>query len=80
MSATEFCSGYVKSINLDRGFGFIAAEHDIFFHVDSLDESLDWDESLEQRRVLFRTITTSKGGRLNYLGGGQICRPSKSNA
>ena len=55
--------GYVKRLVLDRGFGFIAesGEPDVFFHAKDVDDDLLFDESLQDRRVLFNLIDTEKG-------------------
>lgn len=63
MTTTTIHSGYVKSINLDRGFGFLAEpdQPDIFFHVDELGPGLEWDETLTGRRVKFKVFGTGRG-------------------
>ena len=54
--------GVVKSLNLDRGFGFIEAEGgDLFFHVSDLAPALEFDAQLEHRRVVFDRQEGPKG-------------------
>lgn len=62
-TTTETHTGYIKVVKLDRGFGFLASpdQPDVFFNVQDVDESLDWDESLQERRVQFRIVGTAKG-------------------
>jgi cold shock CspA family protein len=54
--------GYVKSVRLDKGYGFIASpgQPDVFFHYTELVD-LPFDETLQERRVRFNIIGTSKG-------------------
>ena len=54
--------GTVKTVKLDRGFGFISRpnERAIFFHCKSL-SGLPFDDQLVERLVAFDLIDTSKG-------------------
>jgi cold shock protein len=57
-------TGVIAKLVLDRGFGFIQPDgktKDIFFHFSSLDESLPFDEALQERRVVFDVLDTQKG-------------------
>ena len=57
--------GTVKSIIVDRGFGFIAVpgEDDVFFHYRGLCGGLEFNEQLVERRVRFNVIESEKGPR-----------------
>ncbi|HEY2838334.1 MAG TPA: cold shock domain-containing protein [Pirellulales bacterium] len=52
--------GTIKNVVLDKGFGFITCAdggNDMFFHVSEIDQtSLQWDETLLERRVEFQPI------------------------
>lgn len=56
--------GTVKTVVVDRGFGFIAEANgpDIFFHVSDV-VGMEFDESLIERRVMFDVTTSPKGPR-----------------
>jgi cold shock CspA family protein len=56
--------GTVCRVVHDRGFGFISApgQPDVFFHANDLVD-LQFDDTLEERRVRFDMITTEKGTR-----------------
>lgn len=55
--------GTVKSVRVDKGFGFIAEPNspDIFFHLSALEEGLTLDESLVERRVRYSVVSTPRG-------------------
>jgi cold shock protein len=56
-------NGTVKHINLDKGYGFLEASgiQDTFFHVSQLADSLQFDELLKGRRVVFDVEQTERG-------------------
>lgn|GEM_PF-224716 len=59
-------TGYIKTLNLEKGYGFIstpACGKDVFFHFSSLHESLPFDETLQERRVVFDVEQSDKGPR-----------------
>lgn len=55
--------GYIKALKIEKGFGFISVHGspDVFFNVREIDDSLTWDETLQERRVQFRIVTTGRG-------------------
>ena len=56
--------GYVKNLVIERGFGFIACPdetRDYFFHFSNLAEGIEFDETLQGRRVCFELKETPKG-------------------
>jgi cold shock CspA family protein len=55
--------GYVARVKLDGGFGFIAALDmpDIYFHREYMNDSLEFNEQLQGRRVLFETEPGRRG-------------------
>ena len=57
--------GTIKTIIIDRGFGFIAVPNqpDCFFHASELSDDLPFDELLTERRVLFDIVESGKGPR-----------------
>jgi cold shock CspA family protein len=57
--------GFICSVKLDRGFGFVAMPDspDVFFHSQDLSEGLDFDERLLQRRVKFDIKASGRGPR-----------------
>lgn len=60
--------GTITHLRIDRGFGFIApagstSGKGVFFHIHDLDASLEFSESLMERRVQFTTTSTEKGER-----------------
>jgi CspA family cold shock protein len=62
--AEQTCSGTIKSVNPDKGFGFISRAdggRDLFFHVMDLDRSLNFYESLIDTRVKFDIAETESG-------------------
>lgn len=62
--------GTVKSIIEDRGFGFIRRAtglKDVFFHISELDPSIDFDETLIERRVTYTIVTTPRGEQANAV-------------
>ncbi len=64
MSEVMSQQGYIKTVRVDRGFGFIScrtAEKDIFFHVADCEPGLMFDESLEGLRVEFEVTQGDKG-------------------
>jgi cold shock CspA family protein len=65
--------GTITRLMLDRGFGFISSprQPDVFFHCRDLAEDLPFDETLQERRVKFDVLTTSRGPRA------QDVRPAK---
>jgi cold shock CspA family protein len=48
-------TGTITTLKLEKGYGFIRpdAGRDLFFHVRDVDKSLDFDETLRERRVEF---------------------------
>lgn len=57
-------TGYIKALQLSKGFGFIAASGtpvDLFFHASALVDGLEFDEQLEQRPVEFDTVDQGNG-------------------
>jgi cold shock CspA family protein len=56
--------GTVCTVNLGRGFGFVAAsgQGDLFFHASDLID-LEFNEQLIERRVRFDITSTAKGPR-----------------
>lgn len=65
MSTTEY--GTIKTVNFDRGFGFVeTADGSAFFHVSSL-RGLDWDERLRGLAVRFTVEKTPKGLRASNV-------------
>lgn len=61
--------GTVKSVRLDKGFGFIRCTElgDLFFHASELDPELPFDVTLHERRVVFDATSTPKGGRATSI-------------
>ena len=63
--------GTVKSLVLNKGFGFIAPAGsklgDVFFHVRELSPDLAFDETLLERRVEFQATETDKGTRAENI-------------
>jgi CspA family cold shock protein len=62
--AEQTYSGTIKSVNTDKGFGFIGRPdggRDVFFHVTDLDASLNFYESLIGTRVSFDIAETEHG-------------------
>ena len=62
-------TGSIKTVLLDKGFGFIdvAGQKDMFFHASDLSGGLPFDEFLIQRRVRFEVVTSSKGDRASNV-------------
>jgi CspA family cold shock protein len=60
--------GTICSLRLDKGYGFInrPGEDDVFFHRSDL-EGLEFDDTLEQRRVRFTLVMTEKGARAKSI-------------
>jgi CspA family cold shock protein len=57
-------SGTIKSLNTDKGFGFIGRAdggRDLFFHIIDLDPSLTFYESLVDTPVVFDIAETASG-------------------
>lgn len=55
--------GTIKTIVVDKGFGFITPDDDgadVFFHYSALID-LAFNEQLRERRVRFQSITTERG-------------------
>jgi cold shock CspA family protein len=55
--------GTIINVKLDKGFGFIRVPNepkDFFFHMSAL-EALQFDRTLEQRRVEFEAVETDRG-------------------
>lgn len=62
-------NGTVVKVNLDRGFGFIAADGesaDVFFHISEL-RNLEFDEQLTGKRVTFEMGETTKGKAAKFV-------------
>ncbi len=58
--------GSIIKLNILRGFGFISCPNmadDIFFHVGDIAPPLEFDESLQERRVRFSVQSSPKGPR-----------------
>ncbi len=57
--------GFIKSIVIDRGFGFISRNDggNVFFHLSDLRPGLLFDEALVERRVQFDVVDSDKGPR-----------------
>jgi cold shock CspA family protein len=57
--------GFICSLKRDRGFGFVrvVSGPDYFFHATDLADGLEFDEQLQERRVLFDIEQTPKGWR-----------------
>ena len=57
--------GTITAVYPDRGFGFIHLTNspDVFFHVQDLCEDLPFDKTLQERRVAFEIVGTSRGPR-----------------
>lgn len=56
--------GTVTRVVLNRGFGFIHCADlgsDVFVHAEALDDSLEFDEQLQERRVAFDVTQAAKG-------------------
>jgi cold shock CspA family protein len=55
--------GYIKTLQIDRGFGFIAVtgDDDAYFHVSDVDRDLPFDSTLYQRRVRFDLVEGPRG-------------------
>jgi cold shock CspA family protein len=56
--------GTIVSVKLDRKFGFVSSPSfadDIFFFESAVDDDLDWDERLTQRRVRFNIEQSARG-------------------
>jgi cold shock CspA family protein len=57
--------GTVKTVNFQRGFGFIrrSKNEDIFFHCTSIvdRETLEFGEQMIERRVKFDVVQTARG-------------------
>jgi cold shock CspA family protein len=51
-------TGTIATLKLDKGYGFIRPDQgrDIFFHVRDCDKSLDFDATLQERRVEFEVF------------------------
>ncbi len=59
-------TGTIKSVVLQRGFGFIAesnSDRDLFFHMSSLRGGLEWSEQLVGHRVDYEVEIDSRTGR-----------------
>ena len=58
-------NGVVKTLVIERGFGFIAEAGgpDLFFHMTDLPPELPFAESLQERRVEFTVQQTARGAR-----------------
>lgn len=57
-------TGTIKTVIVERGFGFIASGDDsLFFHLSGLNADLEFNEQLLERRVCFNLVTTPKGPR-----------------
>ena len=59
-------NGTVINLQLERGFGFIneqIGQPNVFFHISDLEDGLEFDEQLVERRVAFDVIETPKGPR-----------------
>ena len=63
--------GTVVRVLVEKNFGFITPSdgdgRDVFFHANALDTSLDFDETLVERRVAFEMTTTDKGPRASSV-------------
>jgi cold shock CspA family protein len=57
--------GTVKKVLVARGFAFIAlpGSPDVFMHCYDLSDDVDWDETLQERRVEFEIEHSAKGPR-----------------
>lgn len=61
-----FVTGTVKHVRVDRGFCFIVVPgmaSDIFCHAYDIADDVDFDESLQERRLEFEVEQGSKGPR-----------------
>lgn len=65
-------TGTVASVIIDRGFAFIRLDDgsgDVFLHCHDLDDSIPFDATLEERRLMFDIETTDKGKRARNARG-----------
>jgi CspA family cold shock protein len=64
------CTGTIKKVIADRGFGFIAAEDEkqYFFHRGGLDPSIDFDRLVGDERVEFEIEKSPKGPHVTQVG------------
>ena len=63
-------TGTITAVYLNKGYGFITLPsndgrrgRDLFFHETDLDDDLEFDEQLNERRVQFEQTTGRKGER-----------------
>ena len=63
-------TGTVVSLRLDKGYFFIRPDDgggDTFAHCTELDDGLEFDDRLEQRRVKFDSYKTDRGFRASNI-------------
>ena len=62
-------TGTIKKVVADRGFGFITADDakEYFFHRNSLDSSLNFDQLVGGEKVDFEIEQSPKGPRANRV-------------
>jgi cold shock protein len=62
-------TGTIKKVVADRGFGFITADDtkEYFFHRNSLDSTLNFDQLVGGEKVDFEIEQSDKGPRANRV-------------